>query len=79
VLSAFLKAHEFEGFENLVKTWPSDVYKQQPVINYLTTILQSGDIKDNPSETSRLLLCLGLLYEYQEDFVLALFPLYQTI
>ena len=32
-----------------------------------------GDIKDNPSETSRLLLCLGLLYEYQEDFVLALF------
>ena len=70
-LSSFLNAHEFELFDKFVRLWPPEIYGQQAVINYLKKML--SEIKLSPADNLSLLKCLGLLYEYQEDFVNSLY------
>ena len=70
-LSSFLTAHEFEQFNWYVRNWPPDIYGQQAVINYLKKMLL--EIKLSGADNVALLKCLGLLYEYQEDFVNSLY------
>ena len=70
-LSSFLSAHEFDLFDKFVRQWPPEIYGQQAVINYLKKML--SEIKLSPADNLSLLKCLGLLYEYQEDYVNSLY------
>lgn len=70
-LSSFLVAHEFALFDKFVRNWPPEIYGQQAVINYLKKML--SEVKLGAQENRSLLKCLGLLYEYQEDFVNSLY------